>query len=209
MNFGSSYPEWDGLWTLVSFSVPTNSRSVLQSLRSRLRRLGLGCLRDGVWLSPHDLVKESLEALEGSALDTAHVFRGTHFARAGEVSLSDVFDTAPLRALYDDFIDRYHDISLDMTPAEALTTRTMLLFDWLSIRRRDPDLPVELLPTDWPRPRAFAIFRQLHQRLGRASEERFREVVAQYSPELAALSLAPDAGLPVPADPAGLRPGLT
>jgi DNA-binding MarR family transcriptional regulator len=43
---------WDGMWTLLSFSIPESRRDERHRLRARLAWNGFGLLRDGLWLAP-------------------------------------------------------------------------------------------------------------------------------------------------------------
>ncbi|MGH3847426.1 MAG: PaaX family transcriptional regulator, partial [Pseudonocardiaceae bacterium] len=52
--FGAGDHGWDGRWTLVTFSVPEESRSLRGALRTRLRWRGFAALMDAVWIAPGD-----------------------------------------------------------------------------------------------------------------------------------------------------------
>ena len=52
MGFRDSNRSWAGDWTVVVFSPPESQRSLRQNLRDRLRWLGFGPVRDGVWVAP-------------------------------------------------------------------------------------------------------------------------------------------------------------
>ncbi|MEV1204509.1 PaaX family transcriptional regulator C-terminal domain-containing protein, partial [Microbispora rosea] len=52
----------------------------------------------------------------------------------------------------------------------------------------DPDLPAELLPAGWPRDEARRLCVQIYDSLGEPAERRFREILAEFDPELAALA---------------------
>ena len=43
---------WDGVWTLVAFSVPETQRKLRHSIRTSLGWLGFAALYDGLWCSP-------------------------------------------------------------------------------------------------------------------------------------------------------------
>ncbi|MDQ0779784.1 hypothetical protein QF026_008250 [Streptomyces aurantiacus] len=75
-----------------------------------------------------------------------------------------------------------------ISPAQALRTRTELRAAWRRLPETDPDLPAELLPSDWDRPRAQQVFLQIYDRLGPLAELRFRQILATVSPELAELA---------------------
>ncbi|WNE95168.1 PaaX family transcriptional regulator C-terminal domain-containing protein [Streptomyces luomodiensis] len=193
LTFGASAPEWDGQWTVVAFSVPEQDRSLRTTLRSRLRVLRFAALYDGVWVSPHDLGTEARRLLGELGIDSATVLRCTAVPggpKGGDPASA--FDLTPLADGYRDFAERYEPLldSLDaglISPAEALRTRTELRVAWRSFPETDPDLPAELLPSAWDRPRAQRVFVQIYDRLGPLAEVRFRQILATVAPELAEL----------------------
>ncbi|WP_410573235.1 PaaX family transcriptional regulator C-terminal domain-containing protein [Amycolatopsis sp. cmx-4-61] len=191
LTFGTTAPDWDGQWTVVTFSVPEQDRGLRTALRSRLRVLRFAALYDGVWVSPHDLAEPALEALRELGLGSATVFRATEVP--GSAAAATAFDLEPLAGEYEQFVERYEEVltGLDaglISPAQALRTRTELRVDWRRFPETDPDLPAELLPAGWARDRAQKVFLQIYDRLGPLAELRFREVLAATDPALAELA---------------------
>ncbi|MFC4003820.1 PaaX family transcriptional regulator C-terminal domain-containing protein [Prauserella oleivorans] len=194
LTFGVTAPDWDGRWTVVAFSVPEQDRGVRTALRSRLRVLHFAALYDGVWVSPHDRAREVLDMLEDLGVRTATVLRSEEVPGTPEGgSPLSAFDLAPLAKEYKAFAERYEPLleSLEaglIGPAQALRTRTELRVDWRRFPETDPDLPAELLPEDWDRPRAQRVFVQIYDRLGPLAELRFRQILGTVAPELAELA---------------------
>jgi phenylacetic acid degradation operon negative regulatory protein len=194
LTFGTTAPEWDGRWTVVTFSVPEQDRVLRTALRSRLRVLRFAALYDGVWVSPRDLAGPALDALRELGLRSATVFRATEVPGAGaDGSPVAAFDLGPLAEEYDEFVERYERVltHLDaglISPAQALRTRTELRVDWRRFPETDPDLPAELLPAGWARDRAQKVFLQIYDRLGPLAELRFRQLLATTDPALAELA---------------------
>ncbi|GGX66440.1 hypothetical protein GCM10010358_21110 [Streptomyces minutiscleroticus] len=194
LTFGVTAPEWDGRWTVVAFSVPERDRALRTALRSRLRVLGFAALYDGMWVSPRDLGEDAQDLLRQLGIETATVLRSTTVpggTRQGDPVSA--FDLSALNQEYRSFAERYEPVldHLDagrISPAEALRTRTELRVAWRRFPESDPDLPAELLPAGWDRPRAQRVFVQIHDRLGPLAEIRFRQILATVSPELAELS---------------------
>lgn len=191
LTFGSSAPHWDGMWTIVAFSVPEQERDVRNALRSRLRVLGFAALYDGVWVTPRDLAGDAGEAIEELSVARATVLRASEIPGGGGPSAA--FDLEPLAREYRDFALRYEPLRAHLSagrvgPAEALRARTELRVDWRGFPERDPDLPAELLPEDWPRAEAQKLFLEIYDSLGPLAELRFRQVLAASDPELAELA---------------------
>ncbi len=176
---GAVNRDWDGQWTLVGFSLPEAWRSERHDLRSRLTWSGFGPLQNGLWVSPGDVDVPAL--LSDLGLD-AHlrVFRGT-VLRPTEVTqiLDTAFDMAGIAADYRAFVDRWTEsagsagagpgVEADAGTgagagagfADPLAGQLLLHTDWLELVRRDPHLPAEHLPDDWPAIRAEQLFRGL------------------------------------------------
>ena len=74
-----------------------------------------------------------------------------------------------------------------LTSSEALVQRTRVMDTWRSFLGIEPNLPVELLPADWPRSRMRALFVELYVNLAQIAKARCQQIVANHSPELAAL----------------------
>ncbi|HYZ55043.1 MAG TPA: hypothetical protein VE733_16280 [Streptosporangiaceae bacterium] len=51
-SFGQATQAWDGMWSLVAFSIPENNRAARDALRKQLRWLGFAPLYDGLWVAP-------------------------------------------------------------------------------------------------------------------------------------------------------------
>lgn len=194
MTFGASTSEWDGMWTVVTFSVPEKARGIRTALRARLRVMHFAALYDAVWVSPHDKTDEVIGMLDELGVSTASVLRSREVVHDSQQShLHAAFDLSELTAEYRSFVEHYEPLQDDVDagrigPADALRIRTKLGGEWRRFREIDPDLPAELLPAEWPRERAHRVFRHIYDRLGPVAELRFRQVLARTAPELAELS---------------------
>ncbi|MEV1128965.1 PaaX family transcriptional regulator C-terminal domain-containing protein [Agromyces sp. NPDC049794] len=203
MRFGAHSPDWDGWWTVVSFSVPERERDVRRQLRAGLRQLHFGLLYDANWITPHDRVAEATELLDRLGIDAGVVMKARPQLRDGQsISYVDAFELGDLAAEYHRFIERYGSAAPDardgrFAPADALVLRTTLMSEWLSFRITDPELPDELLPDDWPRHRAREVFVEVYDALAEIAAVRVRQILDRHAPGLAAgvsFHLARDAG---------------
>jgi len=76
-SFGGRPSPWDGMWSLVAFSIPEEHRSARDELRKALRWLGFAPLYDGLWVSPRDHAGEVIGRLNELGITTATAFRAT------------------------------------------------------------------------------------------------------------------------------------
>lgn len=190
VGFGTKPPPWDGLWTVLTLTVPDTIRNVRTAIQSGLRSEGFAMLQDGVWIAPRDRTQTATRLLAEHGVRDGHVFRADHIPHSGvEAALQRSFDLSKLRRYYERFIQA-HRPALD-DPAlvgNPLAYRTRMMNQWLAFRGIDPELPAELWPADWPRPEARRIFRVLYDELGPAAEERFKEVLRPTDPQLVELT---------------------
>jgi phenylacetic acid degradation operon negative regulatory protein len=166
---GAVNDRWDGQWTLVGFSLPDSWRSQRHDLRSRLIWAGFGPLLNGLWVAPGPV--DVTEAVAGLGLD-AHlrVFRGSVLppTQVREV-LEQAFDLPGIAARYRGFLDRWDRTEPPGPAGDAMAQQLLLHTDWLELVRRDPHLPTEYLPADWPAARAESVFRGLSGRWQRSA----------------------------------------
>ena len=181
---------WDGRWTVITFSVSEEQRHLRHQARQFLRQAGFGLLYDGVWVRPWPLDEGSRLALMNVGINRMTVFNGApqvDFAAEGDPAAA--FGTQDLRPLLETFIGHATDIvdAIEddaVSPTMALRLRIETLRDWREIGEAHPDLPLDLLPTGWPLPRARALFERTYDGLADAAEARMRHHMRQSAPEL-------------------------
>jgi len=193
-SFGQSNPDWDGMWSVVTFSIPEHNRAARHLLREQLRWLGFAPLYDGVWISPRDRAADATARLAELGVDTATVFRATTVTGMPSGGLPQrAWDLDYLRGEYAKFISstrelRARTLAGTVSPSEALAARTEVMNRWRGFPGVDPELPHELLPDHWPRCAARELFISTYDALGPLAEHRVRQVLARYTPDLAQLA---------------------
>lgn len=189
IGFGRETPAWDSCFTIAAFSVPEEQRDLRRELRTELLSLGFGNLQDAVWITPHDKREAAVALFQELDIPKGTVFYGPEAGSRDPVALiSEAFDTSHVRSLYESFIEEYEPLCAGAPRTDdALVTRTLMVNKWLTLRTVDPNLPVELLPADWPRLRAHQIFVSLYDGLGPNACAEFLEVVRRHDNDLAEL----------------------
>ncbi len=191
-SFGAASRPWDGMWSLVAFSIPEDNRAARDALRKQLRWLGFAPLYDALWVSPRDHADEVIGSLSGLGIGTATAFRATSVPSVPPAAAVPVraWDLDGLRARYECFVEfagRLRDAAAagQVPPPDALIARTRVMDEWRAFPGLDPDLPAELLPPAWPRAQARELFIACYDLLGPLAARRVRQIIARYSPELA------------------------
>ena len=214
-SFGATPAPWDGMWSLVAFSIPEEHRSARDELRKELRWLGFAPLYDGLWVCPRDHAGDVMARLKHLGISTATAFRATALpavaatgavgavaaagaaaaeGAGGALVTADIparaWDLSGLRDRYQEFTEfagllRDQTVAGEITTADALVARTRVMNEWRAFPAMDPDLPYELLPPAWPRAAARDLFITCYDLLGPLAARRVRQIIARYSPELA------------------------
>lgn len=180
-------------WTTVAFSIADHApRGLRAQVRAELEMLRFAPLHDGLWVSPVPPSAALRAVLTANRAVSSTIIHGTADTNAGLRPPIAAWDLAGLRRVYDDFLAafeplhaRLHRDGLD--DREALVARVRVAYRWFVIATTDPDLPAELLPANWPRNDAHAIYADLFDLLGPPAADRVRHIFSQRAPSLAAL----------------------
>nr|WP_228033844.1 PaaX family transcriptional regulator C-terminal domain-containing protein [Streptomyces spongiae] len=165
---GAVNDDWNGSWTLLSFSLPEDWKRQRHALRSRLAWAGFGPLYSGLWIAPGDVDVSEIVAELGIA---AHV--KIFHARADtttdiDVMIRDTWDLETIAARYTAFERRWITHVGDRS-GDPLSTHLRLVAEWLGTIRTDPRLPARHLPADWPARSAEELFRRVADRTSEAA----------------------------------------
>ena len=180
--------QWDGHWTLVAFSLPQDEGTQRRGLRGQLRWLGFAPLYDGLWVSPDALnpvVRHRLEAVTRGAMT---VFRAEHVELATQAGRNPIeaWDVAAIAEQYEAFISRWKPLmtrvrNAQITGADAVRTRTEIMETYRRFPVLDPQLPVQLMPRDWPRSRAREVFVTVYDGLAEHAQSHVHTVVTRFA----------------------------
>ena len=172
---------WDGRWTLLTFSVPESRRADRHALRTSLGWFGFGPLRSGLWVSTSDAdvsaTLAELDLLEHAEVFRAEAFRWTDPARIA----AEAWDLPAIAAGYENFLSRWADGGFGHL--DELSRRMLLDAEWLLLIRRDPVLPSALLPDGWPGTRAVQRFRTLRHEWAQRAAELAEDVLEPVVPD--------------------------
>ena len=152
--YGRGGADWDGMWTLVFVVSGDETES---DLVQHLRWHGFAEITKDVYAIPSGDVAATRKLFDRLDVDPHPPVATAHFDQLQAVARARSFhDTSGLADAEDGyraFVDRYDwtvSAGVDrLSPRESFTLRTMLIHDLRRARLRDPELPAELLPTDW------------------------------------------------------------
>jgi phenylacetic acid degradation operon negative regulatory protein len=159
--FEPPYADWDGLWHMVIYSLPESKRDLRHTLRTQLIWLGFGPLAPATWISPRDRRAE-VEAIcnELGMRDRVDLFSGLYQRSTSDRALIErCWDLPALEAAYRQFIARYEAEYADLrslgparlsgAPEMCFARRFWITHEFQRFPRKDPGLPVALLPPGW------------------------------------------------------------
>jgi phenylacetic acid degradation operon negative regulatory protein len=186
--FPSHQDAWDGQWHLITYSVPEDERESRDRLRRELSWMGFGMLTNALWISPHDHREEisSLTDLLGVS-SRVEMFTARHDGfSAPQVIAARCWDLPSINARYAEFIKKYKPMynehcrlladGKDIEPSEYFVRRFNLIHEFRRFPYLDPELPMELLPSDWRGTDAATLFRQYHDLLAEKANTFFSTV---------------------------------
>jgi phenylacetic acid degradation operon negative regulatory protein len=184
--------QWDGSWNIVIYSIPERRREARDRLRLELSWMGYGPLSNATWISPYDLTKEVEDLAERLQIkEHIQIFRAKHQESIDPKKIvSRCWDLGKIHQKYADFLTEYRpkleyhlkrlQAGENVEPSECFVERFNLIHEYRKLPFLDPDLPKELLPENWLRPQAAALFDEYHDSLTEKANEYFDSVSKDY-----------------------------
>ncbi len=184
--YATESPTWDRQWRLllVVGDLPAKAR---EQLRRALFWQGFGDLGQGKWVHPFADLQAVLHSLEseglGPHLHALLPMQTQAMSTPGTLSDREVvakaWDLRDLAGRYRQFESTYRPILAELqahapsalTPERALELRLLLIHDFRRLLLRDPELPLALLPPDWPGQSARDLCQALYRRVLKPSEK--------------------------------------
>jgi phenylacetic acid degradation operon negative regulatory protein len=183
---------WDGNWNIVTYSIPESMRQARDRLRLELGWMGYGPLGEATWISPYDLTTEVKNLLKRLNIEKyVHIFTAQHQGNTDPREIvSHCWDLGEIHQKYVDFLNEHrpkleeHRKRLEtgetIEPSECFVARFKLIHEYRKLPFFDPDLPLELLPKNWLRPQAAALFDEYHGLLTEKANAYFDSVSQEY-----------------------------
>jgi phenylacetic acid degradation operon negative regulatory protein len=164
---------WEGDWQIVLIGSSALTPAQRESLRKELCWEGFGPIAPGVLAHPSEDLDSLRDILEGTAThDKVVVLRARSVGALSGRPLQDlVRECWGLDALagdYESFLDHFRPAlravrSADrLDPEQCFVLRTLLIHEYRRVLLRDPQLPDQLLPGNWPGITARQLCRELY-----------------------------------------------
>ena len=158
--YDGSPTQWEGDWTLVL--LPRFGNSSL-SKRSEVRReliwAGFGAIAPGVFALPRNQASVAQKVLSKLKLSNNALVLSAHELNEGNgliinSLISQCWDLEGVARQYQDFTDTFGPmlaaLNPNIRPSQAFAVRALTIHEWRRIVLHDPQLPVQMLPADWP-----------------------------------------------------------
>jgi phenylacetic acid degradation operon negative regulatory protein len=182
--YGEPERNWDGTWNLVLLDkMDTDLR---EQLRKELGWLGYGLLAKGVLAHPApdmrdvDAVLDKLGVVDDVVIMTGQTVRND----AGMKALSrSSWNLEDIDERYAAFVKRFRPLmaayakTTEIGPQAAFLVRTLLIQEYRKVLLRDPQLPAELLPTNWHGNAAYQLCRNLYRAVYRQADSYLSEIM--------------------------------
>jgi phenylacetic acid degradation operon negative regulatory protein len=166
---------WDGGWHLVIVPPATIDESSRRELRKELGWDGFGVLGPGLFARParpggEVELSETTRALGISRHVAVVTARALPRGAASIAALTgDCWDLKGVAAAYRGFGAHFRGVThalgqgADPTPQQCFVLRTLLIHEFRRVTLHDPQLPAQLLPSNWPEAAAYALCRDLYR----------------------------------------------
>ncbi|MFJ6419290.1 PaaX family transcriptional regulator C-terminal domain-containing protein [Paeniglutamicibacter sp. NPDC091659] len=163
-------------WSLVIFSVPESERNRRYELRTELTSLGFGSVGAGVAIAPSNVLEQARTRLSERGLAQYVEYFNADYLDAQEIreKVGQWWDLESLDLQYSEFLALYRDaeaswnnrLAAEREPVSAAGDVARQAFGcfvpmltlWRRFPYRDPNLPLEYLPSGWKAPDAKQMF---------------------------------------------------
>ncbi len=178
--YGGSQAAWDGSWTIVVIDGTEATAKRRARLRQELAWAGLGTVAPNVMASPMvdaDVAAGVVAHVGGFSnvlVSRSSVIEGAGILGADELARR-VANLDEIADRYDAFVARFERFDAPtvsaLEPELAFKLRTLLVAEFRRIALADPQLPAELLPSEWVGRRARVLAGTIYAGVATESEQ--------------------------------------
>lgn len=165
--------QWEGGWQIALITSGKLSHSQRDGLRKDLLWEGFGVIAPGVLAHPSDSSASLTEILRENEVHDLVVVMQAHTlgalsSRPLQELVRECWNLDVIAQDYQRFIKRFQPVlrslktSRAIDPEQCFVVRTLLMHEFRRVLLRDPQLPQQLLPKDWPGETARRMCRDLY-----------------------------------------------
>lgn len=143
---------WDGKWRFVSFSSPEKQRSIRDKFRRYLESKGYRPIAGALWISPNDSSDEVESYASRIGMKNFFIVESDKIRGSMQSDFVSGWDFHKSRKLFENFIVKSAAFLSSRDKSKRIAKEMIL--EYAFILNAQPDLPIELLPKDWPKFRA-------------------------------------------------------
>lgn len=143
--------KWNGFFMVVVFDIKECERCGRNKLRHKLKELGFGMLQRSVWISPYHFIDEIKEYVRN-----INVANQVIVLKTRDLWLGDIKKFANKAWKLDKIVEDYQRIiaiSNELGNVDGIIRergKRDLINMYFDVLSKDPLLPIEFLPADWP-----------------------------------------------------------
>lgn len=179
---------WEGDWQLVLMPAGGLASNLRDTLRMELLWEGYAAIAPGVLAAPSAQSDALLDILQGTgAHDKVVVLQARTLGALSSRPLKDLveecWNLGNVAAEYQSFIDHFRTVAralrsaAELDPEQCFVVRALLIHEFRRVQLRDPQLPRQLLPADWPGDTARSLCREIYQFCQQKTEEHLTTVL--------------------------------
>ncbi|TRZ98887.1 MAG: phenylacetic acid degradation operon negative regulatory protein PaaX [Rhodocyclaceae bacterium] len=180
--------QWDGDWQVVFAGGGMLSPAQRGALRRELLWEGFGVIAPGVLAHPYANRESVLDILQSTGThDKVVVIQGRSLGALSSRPLQELvrecWNLDTIAEDYKRFCDSFRPVTRalkaarELDPEQAFCVRTLLIHEFRRVQLRDPQLPMQLLPNDWPGDAAREICRELYLLTREQAERHLADVL--------------------------------
>lgn len=188
---------WEGDWQLVLAGGSDITAAERESVRKELQWEGFGQIAPGVLAHPSADVEQLMDILGSNGVqDKVVVLRaktlGSQPGRPLRELVRECWNLDLIAEDYKRFLDRFRPAlralknARELDPEQCFVVRTLLMHEFRRTLLRDPQLPGDILPADWPGDAARQLCRELYALTHMETERHLMNVLETASGRLSA-----------------------
>lgn len=184
--YAEPHQEWDGEWTLLVISLIPNGQR--EGVRRELGQLGFGSIAPGIMahpMPPRDALNATLQDLgiQSELVVLKARNDGLSTSRPLNRLVRSCWNLEQLSAEYQRFLQTFRPLwralrsNRWLDPEQCFLVRTLLIHQVRRLLLRDPQLPAEVLPSDWNGAAVRLLCRNLYRLTYRLAEEHLSRIL--------------------------------